>query len=202
MENTIPDRIVSFLKKYPPFSLLDNRDLETISENVVIQFLHAGEFVFKEGVMPKAYIYMVREGAIQLLQEEGNILVEECDEGDLFGIRPLIAAQAYVLSAKAIEETLVYAIKTGNLKNLIEANPKLAYYLAQNFAVDIGSKYSKLYKGRLFLEKDLKNNMAASLFEIQSIQHSKVPVTCPPETSIQQAAIIMRDNKVGSILMI
>lgn len=201
MKNAIPDRIYSFLKDYPPFSLLAKKDLENLASKVVIQFLQPEAFVFKEGSMPKDHIYIVREGAIQLFQQEGNILVEQCDEGDLFGIRPLIAEQAYVLSAKAIEETLVYAINTENLKTLIESNPKLGYYLAQNFAVGIGSKYSKLYKGRLFLEKDLTKNLDTSLFEIQSIQHSKMPVTCLPETSIQAAAILMRKHKVGSILI-
>jgi len=202
MKNAIPDRIYSFLKSYPPFSLLEKQDLEELSSQVLIQYLQPNEFVFKEGTMPKDHIYMVREGAIQLFQQEGNILVEQCDEGDLFGIRPLIAKQAYVLSAKATEETLVYAIQTNNLRDLIESNPKLGYYLAQNFAIGIGSKYSKLYKGRLFLEKDLAKNLATSLFEIQSIQHSKKPVTCSPETPLQEAAIIMRANNVGSLLMV
>ena len=201
MKNAIPDRIYSFLKEYPPFSLLAKKDLEDLSTKVVIQFLQPEAFVFTEGTMPKDHIYMVREGAIQLFQQEGNILVEQCDEGDLFGIRPMIANQPHVLSAKAIEETLVYAIKTDNLRTLIENNPKLGYYLAQNFAVGIGSKYSKLYKGRLFLEKDLTKNLDTSLFEIQSIQHSKKPVTCLPKTTIQDAAILMKQHKVGSILI-
>jgi len=202
MENIIPDRIFNFLIKHPPFSLLDNEDVVLISENVIIQFLQPNEYVFKEGEIPQKYIYMVREGAIQLLREAENILVEECDEGDIFGIRPLVAKQAYVLSAKAIEETLVYAIRTDKLENLIEHNPKMAYYLAQNFAVDIGSKYSKLYKGRLFLNNDIKKNQASSLFEIQSIKHSKTAVTCNKDATIQQAAIIMRKHKVGSILIV
>ena len=201
MKNAIPDRVYNFLKTYPPFSLLEKRDLADLASKVVIQYLQPDAFVFKEGTMPKEHIYMVREGAIHLFQQEENILVEQCDEGDLFGIRPLIAEQPYVLSAKAIEETLVYAIRTDNLKGLIENNSKLGYYLAQNFAVGIGSKYSKLYKGRLFLEKDLAKNLDTSLFEIQSIQHSKKPVTCSPTTSIQEAAIIMRTNQVGSILI-
>ena len=201
MKNAIPDRVYNFLKSYPPFSLLGKKDLEDLAAKVIIQYLQPNEIVFKEGTMPKEHIYMVREGAIQLFQEEGNILVEECDEGDLFGIRPLILEQAYVLSAKAMEETLIYAIGTDNLRVVIENNPKIGYYLAQSFAVGIGSKYSKLYKGRLFLEKDLSKNLDTSLFEIQSIQHSKKPVACSPETTIQQAAIIMRDNRVGSILI-
>ena len=109
MKNAIPDRIYSFLKEYPPFSLLAKKDLEDLSTKVVIQFLQPEAFVFTEGTMPKDHIYMVREGAIQLFQQEGNILVEQCDEGDLFGIRPMIANLPHVLYAKAIEETLVYA---------------------------------------------------------------------------------------------
>lgn len=201
MKNAIPDRVNSFLKNYPPFSLLKTNDLEAISGEVVIQYLQPDEYVFKEGELPNEYIYVVHEGAIHLLQESENILVEQCDEGDVFGIRPLIAEQAYVLSAKAAEQTLIYAIKTDDLKKLIESNPKLGYYLAENFAVEIGNKYSKLFKGRIFLEKDL-TQINTQIHEVQSIQHSKKPVACAPHTSIKQAAIKMRNNNVGSILIV
>lgn len=200
MKNAIPDRVHSFLKKYPPFSLLKTNDLDTISGEVVIQYLQPDEYVFKEGELPNEYIYVVREGAIHLLQESENILAEECDEGDLFGIRPLIAEQPYVLTAKAAEQTLIYAIKADGLKKMIESNPKLGYYLAENFAVGIGNKYGKLFKGRIFLEKDL-TQIDTQLHEIQSINHSKKPVACAPDTPVQQAAIQMRDHRVGSILI-
>jgi len=200
MKNAIPDRVYSFLKNYPPFSLLKTNDLETISGQVVIRYLQPDEYVFKEDELPNEYIYVVREGAIHLLEESENILAEQCDEGDVFGIRPMIADQPYVLSAKAAEQTLVYAIKADALKKLIENNPKLGYYLAENFAVGIGNKYSKLFKGRIFLEKDLAQ-IDTQIHEIQSIQHSKKPVACTPDTSVQQAAIQMREHSVGSILI-
>jgi len=43
-----------------------------------------------------------------------KILVDECDEGDVFGIRPLLAKRPYVVAAQAMEETLIYAIHTND----------------------------------------------------------------------------------------
>lgn len=199
--NVIPDRVYRFLKAYPPFSMLDKAMLEKIAGDTVIKYLQAGEFVFTEGESPQEYIYVVREGAIELLKKDENLLVEVCDEGDLFGLRPLLAKQPYVLSAKAAEECLLYAIKVDDLQELIETQPKVGYYLAQNFAFGISDKYSKLFKGKLFLDKDPALLLQTSLFEIQSVNHSKSPVCCAPTATIQEAARIMQKKHVGSILI-
>ncbi|WP_367389608.1 DUF294 nucleotidyltransferase-like domain-containing protein [Lewinella sp. LCG006] len=199
--NVIPDRVYRFLKEYPPFSMLDKLTLEKLAGETIIKYLQAGEFVFTEGEAPQEYIYVVREGAVELLKEEEGLLVEVCDEGDLFGLRPLLANQPYALSAKAAEECLLYAIKVDNLQELIETQPKVGYYLAQNFAFSISDKYIKRYKGKIFLDKDPAVLLQTSLFEIQSVNHSKSPVCCAPSATIQEAARIMQQKQVGSILI-
>ena len=199
--NVIPDRVYRFLKEYPPFSRLDKPTLEKLASETVIKYLQAGEFVFTEGESPQEYIYVVREGAVELLKEEEGLLLEVCDEGDLFGLRPMLANQPYALSAKAAEECLLYAIKVDNLQELIETQPKVGYYLAQNFAFGISDKYNKLFKGKIFLDKDPAVMLQTSLFEVQSVNHSKSPVYCAPGTTIQEAARIMQKKMVGSILI-
>ncbi|PSR11609.1 MAG: hypothetical protein DA408_06400 [Bacteroidetes bacterium] len=200
--NLIPDRVYSFLKEYPPFSMLDQATLLDLAEKAVIQYLQPQEFVFRAGEAPKAYVYVVREGAIQLLQQDEHILVEVCDEGDSFGLRPLLADSPYVLSAQATEETLLYALRIDNLQLLIESNPKVGFYLAQNFAWGINGKYNQLTRGKLPADHATLASSQPSLFEIQSIQHSKTPVTCHPATSIQQVANIMQQQQVGSIVIV
>ena len=200
--NVIPDRVYRFLQGYLPFSLLEQETLRQIAEHVVIRHLNADEFVFQAGEEPQGYLYVVRDGAVEIQQPEGHVLVEYCDEGDLFGLRPLIANEPYLLSARAAEESLVYAIPAINIQQVIEANPKVGYYLAQHFAIGIGNKYTKMYKGRLFLEKDLPVLYQNSLFEVQSVQQSKKPVTCTPDFTIQEAAIRMQKKMVGSIIVV
>ena len=95
MDNTIPRRIYDFLKDFPPFNLLDKEVLLLLCERVLVQYRRPEEVVFQQGDAPGSHIYVVREGAVQLLREVNGetILVEQCDEGDLFGLRPLLAGR-------------------------------------------------------------------------------------------------------------
>lgn len=203
MENIIPSRIFEFLIKYPPFSLLSESDLIQISENVIIQYLQPLEIIFSQESDPKPFVYIVQEGAIHLFREENSksVLVDQCDEGDLFGLQSLLEEQPYLLTARAEEESLVYAIKSDLLKSLIENQPKAAWYIAQNFAVGIQNRINPKLYGRNLQNQPLLED-TFKLVEIQSIEHSKKPVICLPETTIQEAAKIMREHQVGSIIIV
>lgn len=202
MKNTIPTRIYGFLIKYPPFSLLSEDELMRICEQVVIRYVQPSEIVFRQGQEPSPHIYIVCEGAIHLFREESTnqILVDVCDEGDLFGLRPLLAEENYLLTAKAEEETLLYSVSIDLIKSLIENQPKVAWYFAQNFAAGVRNRMNYSQQGRIFHDSSLPPD-ALNLVEIQSIEHSKTPVTCSPKTSIQDAAKIMRNQRVGSIII-
>ncbi|HMQ47589.1 MAG TPA: DUF294 nucleotidyltransferase-like domain-containing protein [Saprospiraceae bacterium] len=204
MENTIPRRIYDFLKEYPPFNLLGKELLMNVSENIVVQYLKPGEYLFRQGDQPGKFIYIVREGAVQLFREEdGNkLLIEQCDEGDIFGIRPLIVSEPYALSAAASEESLLYAINVEGFRHVLETNPKVAFYLATTFAADAGNQYRTAPKPRLFLDRENIIDSHFALVEVQSLDKSKSPVTCPPSTVISRAAAIMSNKEVGSIIVV
>ena len=204
MNNIIPTRIYGFLKDYPPFSLIGKSDLLELAENVVVKYVQSQEVVFRQGELPQSFIYLVCEGAIQLIREEDGqfVLVDECDEGDVFGIRPLVAGDSYALTAQAKEETLLYALKINGITPFLERYPKMGWYFAQSFATGIRNPTGNKPKGRYFLDQNQLIDGHFKLIEIQSIEHSKVPVTCSPQTSVQRAAQIMRDQKVGSIIVV
>ena len=79
-------RILNFLKDFPPFSLMNRETLLQLSKRAVIRYLQNGEIVFEQGQSPEPFIYIVREGAVELFREtpNGSVRVDECDEGDLF----------------------------------------------------------------------------------------------------------------------
>ena len=203
MENTIPTRIFDFLRNFPPFSLMSKEDLMGLSEQVNIRYLQPNEVVFKQGEEPVPFVYVVHEGAIHLYKEGEmeKVLVEECDEGDLFGLRPLLAEESYLLTAMAEEETLLYAINIDQLKKIGENHSKIAWYLAQNFAAGRRSGDDQNHSAPQFHDQ-YQTNDAFKLIEIQSIDRSKTPVTCTSTTSIQDAAKIMREKRVGSIIVV
>ncbi|MCB0553346.1 MAG: CBS domain-containing protein [Phaeodactylibacter sp.] len=203
MDNTIPRRIYDFLKDFPPFNLLDKEVLLLLCERVLVQYRRPEEVVFQQGDAPGSHIYVVREGAVQLLREVNGetILVEQCDEGDLFGLRPLLADDHYALTARVSEESLLYAINVEGFREVVENNPRIAFYLASNYAAGIGKRYNG-YKPSLFLEKDKLIDSNFPLLEVQSLEKSKDPVTCLPNTPIREAAAIMTGRQVGSIIVV
>ena len=117
-------------------------------------------------------------------------------------LRPLLAEQAYALTAIAEEETLLYGIKVDVLQPILESRPKVAWYLAQSFAVGARPKLEEETKGRIFFQREMPEDETHKLVEIQSVDHSKAPVTCTPDVSVQKAAQIMAASRVGSIIIV
>ncbi len=204
MGNTIPGRVADFLSTYPPFTLLKEKELLQIARRVTVQYRQPGAILFRQGEHPGAYFYLLREGAVHLLQEEDGerVLVDQCDEGDLFGIRALLAEERYDLTAEAVEESLLYAIPADEIEQVLQENPKVAYYLAASFASGRRGRGAKPFRGRIFLERERYGEGRLDLVEVQSLQHGKAPVVCLPATSIKRAAQIMTEEKVGSIIVV
>ncbi|MGB8375211.1 MAG: cyclic nucleotide-binding domain-containing protein, partial [Salegentibacter sp.] len=112
MKNTIAARIADFLQEFPPFDLIDEAQLLSISEEVKVIYLEKGKQIFKKGEKGHNQFYVVNKGAVALQKEENgeSETVDECDEGDIFGLRPLFAQENYMLSAKTEEESILYGI--------------------------------------------------------------------------------------------
>lgn len=204
MNNTIPTRIFGFLRKHPPFSYLQEADLMPLCEHAIVKYYRPEEVIFREGEMPLSRIFIVREGAVNLFRTPGDerLLVDECDEGDVFGIRPLLAGEAYALTAVAAEESLIYEIGIDRLRPLLENQPKVAWYLARTFAAGMRNRFPGDHKERFFVENNSTDGDSFPLLEVQSIEQSRTPVTCSPGTTVQAAALIMRAQRVGSIIVV
>ncbi len=203
MENTIAVRIFDFLKNHPPFHFLEHSDLLAIAEKVQVQYYTHNEVIFRQGDPTVNFFYVIHEGAVELFREkeDSNILIDTCDEGDVFGLRPLIASQAYALTAIVREEALIYAIPTESFLPLLNRNAKVNHFLTSSFAAGERNPYAKNNKGKLFAENDQIWQSGTDLLEIQSIERSKKPVTCKQDKTVQQAAFHMRKKRVGSIVI-
>jgi CBS domain-containing protein len=130
--------------------------------------------------------------------ESDTILIDICDEGDIFGLRPLIQNDHYLMSAKANEESILYAISVEILKEIIKTNQKANKYIIASFSSNIKTPYAKTNSGNLFANIDTDTTFS----EVQTAQYSKNPITCLKSSTIKDAALIMSEKKVGSILIV
>ncbi|MCF6182951.1 DUF294 nucleotidyltransferase-like domain-containing protein [Lutibacter sp.] len=204
MKNTIAERIYDFLKNFPPFDILEKDQLLLISSNIKVTYFEKEKFIFEQDQNPHENFYVVKDGAIGLYRAMDNeqILVDICDEGDIFGLRALIQGDNYLLNAKANEESILYAIPIQLLKEIIKTNDKANKFLIASFSTNIRSPYAKNNNGHLFANEEMLQLNQSDLADIQTIKYSKHPITCSKNTSVKNAADIMCDKRVGSILIV
>jgi len=203
MKNTIAERIFDFLKEYPPFNLISKATLIDISRNVEIQYFEKDQIIFDQNNTPHENFYMVYEGAIRLYRfvEDKKQNLDICDEGDVFGLRPLIMNENYLMGAAANEETILYGIPTHLFKDIILNYPKVSQFLIASFATNTRDPFSDKHKGKLFANVSSVQKVDNSYVETQSAKYSKNPIVCASNTTIQEASIIMTRNVINSIII-
>ncbi|MBD3863874.1 DUF294 nucleotidyltransferase-like domain-containing protein [Olleya marilimosa] len=199
MKNAITERILDFLKGFPPFDALSQDQLFAIASEVDVIYIEKDNFIFKQNEALQDAFYVVKAGAIGVFKDDK--LVDKCDAGDIFGLRALIRKDHYLLDARAIEQSIIYAIPAKVIEEVIINNPKANQFLIASFATNTRNPYSDEDKGTLFANIGVLKPEASSFTEMQSAKFSKNPVVCNPLISIQEASQIMSNNKVGSIVI-
>ncbi|MDT0644888.1 DUF294 nucleotidyltransferase-like domain-containing protein [Zunongwangia sp. F363] len=204
MKNTIAARIADFLKDFPPFSLIDEIQLLNISKEVRVVYFEKNKSVFSKGEKGHEQFYIVNKGAVDLqrVKENGESeTIDKCDEGDIFGLRPLFAKENYLINAETEEETILYAVPISVFKPIAEANIKVGNFLLESFASNTRNPYSTEHKGKLISDTP-EELQADNMFELQSVPVVKKIITTGPGTTIRNAAELMSKKRIGSIVIV
>jgi CBS domain-containing protein len=202
MKNTISERVFDFLKNYPPFNLLTAKKIAEIASEVKIIYLEKGKILFNQNDTNHEHFYIVRNGGISMYKNSENdkSLIDICDAGDIFGLRPLISKENYLLDAIANEESIVYGIPIAIFEAVSEKSLKINKYLLTSFASTSFDPYTSEQNNNIFTDYIAKDNLSDS--NLQSINYTKRPLKCTIKSTIKEAAIKMSAQKIGCIVVV
>jgi len=198
--NTIAERIYDFLKGFPPFSMLLPESLLSICKSIEVHYVEKDRFLFKTNESVADKFYVVKDGAIGLFSAS-NELVDECDEGDIFGIRALMRQGTYLLSAKAIEESIVYSVSSTLFDEYIATNTEASKYVMSNLVSNYRRPPNEPHDFNFFSTLNSPETTIQDFTEELTADYSKEPVTCSSNCSIKEASILMTEKRVGSIVI-
>lgn len=203
MRNPIAERITDFLKHYPPFSSLEYTKLLEISKSCQVLYLEKNQTLFKINDPTHAFFYVVASGAIGLsvTSDTDDVLIDKCDEGDILGLRPFFAKNNYLMTAKAREESIIYAIPIETFKPYVASNPDVLNFLLESFASNTRNPYDKNHKGKLVSENVIYNDQNAEIQFYQPIKYTENPITASPIDIVKFVAQTMASSKIGSIII-
>lgn len=199
------NRVSRFLSEYLPFSYMNEGDLLELTKKATMKFFDKGEIIFSEGSTPPPYFYVVQQGSVELsYNEDGEEIVSEIvDMGDIFGLKALLGKRNYINTAKAREETLLIVLPFSIMEGIINKEAKIGMYFAAGFSSGRSKvNMNQINQVRKTLSRKYENNNAIRQADSIHVFKNRAIIYCNPNTTILEAAKIMTQKKVGSILVL
>ena len=195
--------VANRLAKHPPFDRLDRELLDRIARGIRIRYLEPGDIVFEQGAAVNPEFYVLVKGEVDLSQRINgeDVLVDVCDEGDIFGVRALLGDRRYGATTQAKDDTLLYVLSKEQLDLLMAKAPRVAMFFAADFAADIPQLGET---NRLVAVSAARRHERAAEAgdDVRRVDPVHDVLTCDANTTIRHAASMMSERNVGSILIV
>ena len=154
--SVIVERIKNFLKKFQPFNLLSSEELEKVVLSIRVINIEKDKNLFKTNDPLHDCFYIVGSGSINLtvISDAEETLINKCIEGDVFGLRPFFAKNNYMMTARAREESIIYAIPILTFKPLVASNEAVLNFLLEIFGSNSSNPNEIEQNGKLLYENN------------------------------------------------
>jgi len=202
MKNSIAERIADFLIVHPPFSDLSHDELTEIASEIRVLNLEKNKTLFQINDLLHDSFYVVASGVINLsvISDAEETLLNKCVPGDILGLRPFFAKNNYMMTAKAREESVVYAIPIAIFRPFVANNANVLDFLLQSFASTSTNPVERS-KGKLLNDSVRQIDNQSEIQYFQSLDYNKKPLTTSPHAIVQNVAQIMTDNLTGCVIV-
>ncbi|MBU8848365.1 MAG: CBS domain-containing protein [Desulfobacterales bacterium] len=184
-----------------PFSTLSKQDQEKLTNAFSYEKVQKGTVLLEQEITRVENLYILSKGHAQYYYELNNtkILSGEVKIGDNFGgISILLNDAVSIRSLKILEDSVFITLKADFFLSVCKANPKFQDYFTNEFGKCMLNKsFSGIISRRI---KDKEFNLPFFNRPIRTIFQPNI-ITCPMETSIENAAIKMSRNNASAILI-
>jgi len=179
--------ILTFLQQHAPFHQLPEAELTTIAQSIEIGYFQAGQQIlsFQDKI---SELHVIRSGSVETYHRNGE-LFNRLSEGGFFGEFGLLRKGRVRYPVKALEDTLIYFIP-GPLFNHL-------YDEYETFADSVEVEENRRISTAVS-EQESRNDLLAAKIETLL---SREPVSIAQTASIKDAAALMTEEKVSSLLI-
>jgi CBS domain-containing protein len=172
---------------HPPFDTLTPGEQQTLEKHADIQFFAEEECLLGPSDRVDA-LYVVIKGSVREMAEDEVITLYR--ERDTFDARAMVAGQTahrFVVH----EEALLYTLPRDVVMALTEQNPRFGAYFYASVSEKFGSMAQRAGN------RELQTLLTATVRDVGS----RTPVFVDGSTSVREAARVMKDKKVKSVLV-
>lgn len=181
------DAILSAMARHRVWSLLDTESQISVLRSGSTSQVAAGEALPQQNELNQHLLWLVT-GSVALLDDDERVRLN-LYPGDLFGLQ--FANRIPVTHVRALTNSTVFALDEAQTQALVQAHPVLNAFVALPT------------EGRQQLGRQGGGDTALNLMTtpVQSLI-KRPPITLPPDTPIREAAEVMRDKRVSSVVIL
>ncbi len=182
--------IRDFLAQHEPFDALPGDVLDLLPAKLDIEYFRRGSTLIARG-RDNHHLYVLRSGAVEILDAQGT-LVDRGGAGSCHGSITLTQGNPSTFEVTAIEDTLALLVPAEVFRRLCAEHPRVdAFFDAQR-----------------------RHRMRTAVAELQvgdgtsSVLRTRVrdiidrePITVPSTATVREAATVMSEHRVSSLLV-
>lgn len=181
--------IRDFLAQNQPLKRLPLATLSELATQVEERTVEQGEIMMSIG-QTNAQVFLIREGAIELVRADGS-LHGRFVAGDWFGYRSVMRGGEVHLTARALENSLLYTLSGGLFTDLLANHERLASYFSEHKADRVRNALH-----------ELRNTDSHAMISLQVSDLMKPPLLMPQTSTIQRVAKQMEEYRSRTALML
>lgn len=202
--NTIVERIADFLKEYSPFDHLTFQELSEIAANIRVVNLQKNKTLFQYNDVLHDSFYVVASGVIHLsvIADAEETILNKCHAGAIFGLRPFFAKNNYRMTAKAREESVVYAIPIAVFRPFVANNTEVLNYLLENFATNTtSSSDNENSRGSQISDTLFYTDKQSEMQYFQTLSYNNTPLITTANSTVSEVAQLMAEMRINSAVV-
>lgn len=178
---------LDFIEQIPPFDQLQPADLALIRQALQRVEYEASALILRQGGAPSSYLNIVRSGAVEL--RAGGQVRQTLEVGDVFGFPSMLAQEAPLADAVAVDACVIYRIPETLFRTLLE-RPAFAQYFLRGLSERLRNAATS---------EQAVNAQGLGVPVKYLIAHE--PLFVEPDATVQQAAQIMSEAGASSVLV-
>ncbi len=179
---------IEFVRAHAPFDRLPEEAIQQLARALEITFYPKDTKVLEQSGAKNQHLYLIRKGGVRL--ERTGLPVLHLEEGDVFGYPSMLSQDAPAFDVLTEEDTLVYRWPQTAVTRLL-GYPELAEFFTKGLADRL----------RLNIRSELPGLVNLDLTLPIRTLISRPPVFVPATYTVGQAAQVMREHKISSVLV-
>lgn len=198
----ITQETISFLKKTPPFSLLDDALLANISREMELVFHPRGRTILRQNGPAAEHLSIIQSGAVKVFvrtNEDEEVLVDSRTAGECFGMRSFLFGDLSPDTIVASEDTSCYLVKRETVLELLNTNAAFSAFCLKSLLKRLMDMAYQEVRDRTLLygggDKLLFTNVLGDLA-------TGTVITASEDVSIREAAAIMEKHGISSLVLL